>query len=372
MLVIGPVPPPVCGLSLAVQRLLQSDLSHRYCFVPINTAIIFAQIGDQGKFRSIKAIRDAILFLRVLKSLVRTRPCISYLTIAQTRLGILRDAALITLCRLFRTPVVIHLHGGHFRHQYEGLHPLEQRVVAHTLSLVDRVIVLSDSFRSLFDGLVDAGRIRVVHNGVPDIPVLHPSSSDSLEYGLHVLFLSNLQREKGLFDALYALWHLKERGIPFRATFAGAWPSVAIENQARHLVSQLELGSVVHFPGLVIGQLKTEVFSCSDVFIFPSYQMEGQPIALIEAMRAGLPVVATSQGSIPEMVADGKNGFLVPKHCPEAIADKLALLAQKPLLRAQMGQASRQRYLETYTEHHYIRGLEAVFGEVLKTIGCSS
>ena len=82
-------------------------------------------------------------------------------------------------------------------------------------------------------------------------------------------------------------------------------------------------------------------------------------------MSAGLPVIATPQGAIPETVVDRVNGFLVPPRDPAAIADKILLLLRNEDLRRRMGQASRERFLKYYTLDRWANDMARVFREVL-------
>jgi glycosyltransferase involved in cell wall biosynthesis len=97
---------------------------------------------------------------------------------------------------------------------------------------------------------------------------------------------------------------------------------------------------------------------------FP-HQPEGQPIVIIEALAAGLPVIATARGAIPAMVLDGVNGFIVPEHDPEAIAVRLTLLRENPSLRLSMGRASRALFEEHFTEEKFVQGFAAILEKVI-------
>jgi len=89
------------------------------------------------------------------------------------------------------------------------------------------------------------------------------------------------------------------------------------------------------------------------------------PLVILEAMRAGLPVVATDEGAIPEIVDDEVTGYIVPKNQPENLADKLELLLYDPELRKRMGGAGRNRFLEKYTLDKFESGLLTIFQNVL-------
>ena len=94
------------------------------------------------------------------------------------------------------------------------------------------------------------------------------------------------------------------------------------------------------------------------MFAFPShYPDECFPLVVLEAMGAGLPVVTTDEGAIPEMVRDGEDGVICPKKDPAALADTLGSLLADPLLRTRMGESGKHRYQSSYTLECFERNI---------------
>ena len=100
-----------------------------------------------------------------------------------------------------------------------------------------------------------------------------------------------------------------------------------------------------------------------DVFVLPS-RFEGFPLVLLEAMLAGLPVVATDVGSVAEAVQDGETGLLVPPDDVQALNEALHTLLDDPDLRRKLGDAGRARALE-FSPARMAREFEALYAEVL-------
>jgi glycosyltransferase involved in cell wall biosynthesis len=111
-----------------------------------------------------------------------------------------------------------------------------------------------------------------------------------------------------------------------------------------------------------------EILALLNVFVLPSL-WEGLPIALLEAMAAGLPVVATAVGGTPEVVIDGVTGFLVPPRDPEALADAILRLLRDPDLRQRMGEAGRARVTEHFSVEQMVRKTEALYEQLLAEKG---
>ena len=117
--------------------------------------------------------------------------------------------------------------------------------------------------------------------------------------------------------------------------------------------------------GRVIGEAKFASYRQADVFCFPTYfHCEALPVVLLEASACGLPIVATRWRGIPSIVEDGRTGFLVEPHDAEAVADRLAVLAQNVELRQEMGRAGRQKFEQEFTINRHLEQLRSVFLEV--------
>jgi len=108
------------------------------------------------------------------------------------------------------------------------------------------------------------------------------------------------------------------------------------------------------------------MFISADIFVLPSYyRFEAQPAVVIEAMAAGLPIVATDWAGLPEMVQDGVNGFIVPIAHPEAIADRILKLALDPLRRCAMGDRGLELFRSKFSQERWLRDTAAVFREAM-------
>jgi glycosyltransferase involved in cell wall biosynthesis len=101
-----------------------------------------------------------------------------------------------------------------------------------------------------------------------------------------------------------------------------------------------------------------------DGFVLPSYQFEVLSIGTIEAMACGLPVVASAIGGVPEVVADGESGILVPPDAPAAIAEAIAELAMDPARRREMGERGQAIVRERFSLERMIAETEALYLEL--------
>jgi glycosyltransferase involved in cell wall biosynthesis len=131
------------------------------------------------------------------------------------------------------------------------------------------------------------------------------------------------------------------------------------------LVEQTGMGEQVRFLGWVDDV--RSVLSSWDVFVMPSLE-EGFPIAALDAMAAGLPVVATSVGGVPELIEDGKSGWLVPPRDAEALASRLRPLLTNAELRHSLGAAGYARVRDHFSTSQMVERFTQLYDELLRAV----
>jgi glycosyltransferase involved in cell wall biosynthesis len=363
LIVIGPTPPPFHGVALVTVDVLAAARRCERLAAHLNTSDPrpVTTTGDLDLVNVWLGLKHAAQ-LAVL--LARRREADVYLPLSQGRWGFVRDAAFIWLSRLARRRVIVHLNGGHFRRFYEVAPALEQRLIRSTLRGVDRAWVVTPGHLEIFGGLVPGDRVRMLENAGEDMRAMAPPSEKEPDAGLRILYLSNLVPEKGCFDLLDALARIGGAGGPIEVRLVGeADPEVAEEIE-RRAVSLAQVGVHVELVGVRVDAEKAREFAWADVFAYPSrYPPEGQPLVLLEAMSAGLPIVSTDHSGIPHTVRDEREGLIVPPGDIDAIASAIERLAGDRELRERLGAAARDRYESAYTPARFHRAVEVLISE---------
>lgn len=203
-------------------------------------------------------------------------------------------------------------------------------------------------------------QIKVIYNGI-DHTHFKPAKYEMTtrhSKTIRVLFCGNLTQRKGV-QWLIPIIERLDKHITIAYT-TGLRTRTVLPNHP-----QLEcLGAIPH-------QTMPSIYQSSDILILPTVR-EGLPLSVMEAMACGLPVVATNCSSLPELIDEGKGGFLCPLGDVDAFAKKIQILADNILLRQEMGEYNRNRVEENFTVDKMIKQYTELFDNVLATRGIIS
>jgi glycosyltransferase involved in cell wall biosynthesis len=264
---------------------------------------------------------------------------------------------------LMQTPIIIdHWHGFT---RFSG----KRRFICRLLGRVtDLSLAVSPGVKDYLVEQVglDPAKVRVVPNGVDmaAIDAARPGPAVRQELGLpeEVPLIGLVGRldhwGKGHKELFEAMASLKER-YPVQALIVGGGRR---EVEMRELAAGLGLAAQAHF----LGQRRDvpDLLQAMDIFVLPSYS-EGVSLALLEAMAAGLPVIATAVGGTPEVVTDGETGLLIPPRDAEALAGALARLLGDPVWARQLGGNARRHVKANYSLDRLGREINEIYQELV-------
>ncbi|HEY8380516.1 MAG TPA: glycosyltransferase family 4 protein [Microvirga sp.] len=291
--------------------------------------------------RKIAEVLMPLYLLRFAWQLASGRPDIVHINLSIGG-STLRKALFAAIARAFRVPYVIHLHGSNYDVFFARLPRFAQDRVRRLFRGAAAVVVLGEYWRRhVVDAIgVDDARVSVVDNAAPSTP---PPPGDRNEV-TRILFLGEVGRRKGVPELLRALADDRVRALPWQASIAGE----GLIEPYRVEAERLGLGDRVRFEGWVGPDGVTALLAQSDVFVLPSHG-ENQPMSIIEAMGAGLAVVTTRVGAIPEMVEHERSGLLVEAGDSDALARALERVLVSPEERQRLGKAGRAVYASRFT-----------------------
>jgi glycosyltransferase involved in cell wall biosynthesis len=185
-------------------------------------------------------------------------------------------------------------------------------------------------------------KVKVIHVGV----TLPPFSSIERKDLFTIACVANLVPKKGHKYLLHACSILQKHAINLRCLIFG---DGQLRDQLQQMANELNLNSIVEFCGKVAHDEILKLYASGDIsaMVLPSIETkdgekEGIPVALMEAMAAGVPVISTTTGGIPELLGDG-SGILVPPEDSEALADAIEEVMKDPELRRKIGAAGKEK-----------------------------
>jgi sugar transferase (PEP-CTERM/EpsH1 system associated) len=266
-----------------------------------------------------------------------------------------------------RRPILFTEHGRHFPD-----YPRRKRMLVNRLLLRhrDRVVGVGGAVREALiqnEGIPRC-RVEVIYNGI-DLSPFRTSTHDreavrrELGVGPHDLVLLQVARLDYLKDhatAVRALEKIVQQRPNARLVLVGEGPE---ESKIRDEVQRRGLTGAVHFLGL-----RTDVAQLlggADLFLLTSIS-EGIPLTVIEAMAAGLSVVATRVGGVGEVIVEGETGLLAPAEDDGELARLVLRLAQDPAFRAHLGENGRARAKAIFSEEHMHAGYVRLYEEMLR------
>jgi glycosyltransferase involved in cell wall biosynthesis len=356
VVVLGPHREAVSGVSTHLNLLLASRLAREF-------ALVHFQVGSEGRAegRVGRLVRLMASPVQLAIALLARRAAIVHLNTSLNARAYWRDLAYLLVAKACGSRVLYQVHGGALPQRFFGRSRILAACLRGVLQLPDVIVVLARVELEAYRAFVPRQQIVRLPNGIdcalyPKFQAVHRDPSLPLQ----LLYMGRLAREKGLYDVLEGLRIARAQGAQTRLVIAGSGPE---EAALKRRVRQLGLASTVAFVGPMFGESKVKLLGESDAFFLTSYA-EGLPYALLEGMAAGMPVIATPVGAIPDVVVDGVHGLLVPPRDPEAIARAVERLASDRAPFERMSAACRERIAAGYSIDRLAGRLSRLYSEL--------
>jgi GT2 family glycosyltransferase/glycosyltransferase involved in cell wall biosynthesis len=364
---VGVLGPFDSGPARVYETLLRSQFADHFQvrFLDLRFA---TSVADFERVRAAKFLRLVWYLWSTTYGLMRERYDALCIPLSTNRNAFLKDSLFAWLGFLFRVPVIILGHGTNYPALYDRSGRVVRWCMRATLKRTARCLVQAECLKFNFESFLPAKQVVSVYFGIDQLTaedrrrLPRPSDEDRVT----VLYLSALVQSKGILVVLESLSKVVKarKGIHF--VVAGGWgrDSNEVKARAERWLSKDNLKGTVSFIGPVQGREKVRVLLEADIFVLPTV-VDTAPLVLFEAMRAGLPIISTDVGAIPEIVVDGQNGLICGKGDADELAGKILYLAEHPVLRQQMSQNNLERFEDLFTTEKFASRMIGVFESVL-------
>jgi glycosyltransferase involved in cell wall biosynthesis len=360
VLILGPHREAVSGVSTHLNGLFASLLAGEF-------ALVHFQIGSQGRSQGGIARLARLIASppRLALAVLSRRAAIVHINCSLNARALWRDLAHLLVAKACGAKVLFQVHGGKLPRQFCGGSRLLAALLQRALSLADVLVVLGTVELEAYREFLRSETVVALPNGIESATyaglVREPAARSDPPGTLRLLYLGRLARAKGLYELLQGLKIARAAGARARLVVAGDGPE---EARLRRFAAEGGIEKHVSFAGPLFGAAKAAMLARSDALVLASYS-EGLPYALLEGMGAGLPVIVTRVGAIPDVVAEGVHGLFVPAHDANAIARAIASLAADGELLARMGRACRQRIAGSYSLERVASDLGRLYAGIL-------
>jgi glycosyltransferase involved in cell wall biosynthesis len=349
VVMLGPSSATKGGISAVINLYRRAGLFDRWPIVHLETHVD----GSLGhKFRA-----AAMAYVRFLALLALGRVALLHVHSASNA-SFWRKSLFILVAKAFRRPVIFHLHGGGFMGfvgRWSG--SWRGRYIRWVLRWVDEIVVLSGVWRRQLSAVVGERELRVVSNPVEAAPLIGIDASARSPHT--ALFVGRLDPDKGIFDIIHCLPAVRAIVPQAKVLFAGTGDSDGLTRAA----AALGVSDAIELLGWVDDEEKRLAMAKASVYLLPSY-IECMPMGLLEAMAAGMAVVASEVGGIPDLVVPEVDGLLMRPKDREALTRALVRLFTDPDLCRRLGEAARRKIMRGYTTEQVLPRLEAIYQQL--------
>lgn len=310
------------GISTILTNYLSSELSTKYAINMVASHVEAARFAKLGTATSGILLAGRYLF--------RYPSSIVHLHIGGTT-SAARKFFYGKLASFFDCPVLCHFHTGSFPKQY-AMAPTAIRVLVRSLlETADLLLCVSSTLRNQLLEITRTADIKVISNPI-SMPHLDLKLPLSKRKNVNITFVGTVSRAKGVFDLISVFEKLANNERQVKLNIAGKGDTKTLFG----LAYELNIAGIVNIFGWIDSGQRDKLLRETEIFVIPSYS-EGMPMAALEAMSYGIPIVGSNVGGLSEIIEHGKSGFLCPPGDLTKLYRYLNLLVENNGLRKQFG-----------------------------------
>ncbi|MDF2013285.1 glycosyltransferase family 4 protein [Priestia megaterium] len=347
ILVVGSSLKDKGGIVTVIKNIEDSSINDYYILKRIETYITGSIIKRFNIF--------ILAILRLLYALISFRPDIVHIHMSEKG-SFYRKTIILIISKIFRKNVILHIHSASFDEFYNS-NNIQKKFIKFILNRADKLVVLSKQWEQYYSNIVPPQKVSVLYNGVYSLKNEFTRNNPA-PVGL---FLGRLGQRKGTYDLICSIQELKEHGINAKFYFAGDGEI----DQVKQLIHEYELESVINILGWVDSDQINELLEKVDFLVLPSYN-EGLPMAILESMNFGLPIISTYVGGIPEVIINNDNGYLINPGDIDNLTKALTSLLTNKQLRLEMGRKNREIIINRFDIQTLMKDLSNIYQNLIR------
>jgi glycosyltransferase involved in cell wall biosynthesis len=356
VLLAAPLPPPVGGIATWTTLLLRVPVDADIDRVHVNTSV---GGGYDARRLSARIAGQVRLTTHVCWRILRDRPDVIHVPSSYSG-GWRRDAAFLGLARRLGAATIVNLRGGDFEQVFREATPRAQQAILAELRRCDAVVPITEETTRFLNGL-GLTNVQMIPNCIDVRPRLPLPTRRVIRW----LYVGHISAAKGIPELFEALRRFPDAQLTVVGPLIGARKGGGSELLAAAQADAALRGRITHIGTLPPNEAR-DVYPNHDLFVFPT-RREGFSNSLVEAMEAGLPIVATRVGAIPDMIVDGEHGMLAEPGDQVGLESAIARISADPELAARLGVAARARASSLYD----VRRVSAVWCELYRRLATS-
>jgi glycosyltransferase involved in cell wall biosynthesis len=351
VLLVGKGAPDRGGIPSFLHDLRSGEVARQHQVTFLNVAHHGTPQGGEPSIGNVlRTVKDAAALWRA----ARGQDVVHINSALAPSVTVIRAGLLALAGRLRGCSVVVHAHGGNIETWLTGR---RARLVMRLAMLpADAVAACWTAGQRALAGTLGEDRVWLIDNGVEASRFSEPEPAHRPP---RVLYVGLLTPRKGVLDLIAASRMLREEGLDHELWLLGGTPDEGPAAAAPVLASAEGHATLL---GTRLPEQMPAAYASADIFCLPSW-WEAMPLSVLEAMAAGLPVVASDVGDVSRVVAEGETGYVVPARSPEQLAGALRRLLSDPDLCRRQGAAGRRRveqHFSSVVTAHMISELYAV------------
>jgi glycosyltransferase involved in cell wall biosynthesis len=358
----GHLPPPMGGIATFCQVLLNSTLGKKVDLRFVQTSPQNRSLLSSGKGTWKNLIKAIGGCWRFFCSCIAHHPTFAHICTA-VGLSFLKHSLCVVFARVVGCRVILHPHCS--LSEFYGGTLFWKWYCRQILRLSSGIIVISKEWLALRE-LLPKSKIYYLPNAIDIRPYQNIGAQRfwTQHRQIQLLYLGHLGEVKGTYDLLDALKMVDVDDYQITLNLVGDFLTHQDKDRLVEITRHLDdNGKKCFLLSPVSGDEKFACFKQADIFVFPSLY-EGMPMAILEAMASGLPVIATAVGGIPDLIGNGVNGYLVPPQAPFELSKAIENLCKESWLRSEFGKKNIL-IAQDYHIDYYVEKLVGIYNKII-------